>query len=201
MKLIKLQCPNCNSPLEAESGRGMMFCQYCGTKIMLDDGSRNININKNVNKTINQNINQRIDKTVRHIDEARLTEFKTKRNFTLLKYGGIALVVVIIVIVSAIQGFFSDREKKKQAEEGIAKGYIAVAEAEYSMEGDNYQTVLKQLEANGFINIETIDLDDADEKEFRKGDGDVESVSIAGNSSFQKGDYFDPNAKIIISYH
>ena len=39
IKTVSLKCPECNANLEIEEGRKRCFCQYCGTKIMLDDGS------------------------------------------------------------------------------------------------------------------------------------------------------------------
>ena len=37
MKVISLKCPECGASLSIEEGRTQCFCQYCGTKIMLDD--------------------------------------------------------------------------------------------------------------------------------------------------------------------
>lgn len=40
MKLISLTCPNCNANLDdIDSSRPFCYCQYCGTKIALDDGT------------------------------------------------------------------------------------------------------------------------------------------------------------------
>lgn len=40
MKLISLTCPNCNANLDnIDPSRPFCYCQYCGTKIALDDGS------------------------------------------------------------------------------------------------------------------------------------------------------------------
>ncbi len=38
MKLISLQCPQCGAQLEVEATRNFVFCQYCGNKILIDDG-------------------------------------------------------------------------------------------------------------------------------------------------------------------
>lgn len=40
IKMVSLKCPECGANLEIEEGRKQCFCQYCGTKIMVDDGSR-----------------------------------------------------------------------------------------------------------------------------------------------------------------
>ena len=37
MKTQSFTCPNCNAPLESISGKPMMFCPYCGSKIANDD--------------------------------------------------------------------------------------------------------------------------------------------------------------------
>lgn len=39
MKLVKLQCPNCNAKLEVNSEMKQFTCNYCGTTTMLDDES------------------------------------------------------------------------------------------------------------------------------------------------------------------
>lgn len=40
MKLISLTCPNCNANLDnIDPSRPFYYCQYCGTKIALDDGT------------------------------------------------------------------------------------------------------------------------------------------------------------------
>lgn len=40
MKLISLTCPNCNANLDdIDPSRPFCYCQYCGTKIVLDDGT------------------------------------------------------------------------------------------------------------------------------------------------------------------
>lgn len=42
MKIIPVACPKCGASFEIEEGRDKCFCQYCGTQIVIDDGSRNI---------------------------------------------------------------------------------------------------------------------------------------------------------------
>lgn len=37
MKTQSFTCPNCNAPLEPISGKPMMFCPYCGSKIANGD--------------------------------------------------------------------------------------------------------------------------------------------------------------------
>lgn len=37
MKAYEIKCPECGASLEIEEGRKQIFCQYCGTRILIDD--------------------------------------------------------------------------------------------------------------------------------------------------------------------
>lgn len=58
MKIIRLTCTNCGAELELDADRKQAFCSYCGTKLYIDDESRNI--------------------THRIVDEARLKEAEVR---------------------------------------------------------------------------------------------------------------------------
>ncbi len=60
MKLIKQICPNCGAQISIDPGRGQAFCQYCGTRLLIDDESTTINVNQRI------------------IDEARLKEAEVR---------------------------------------------------------------------------------------------------------------------------
>ena len=36
MKMISLTCPECGADLETTSDRSILFCEYCGRKIMIE---------------------------------------------------------------------------------------------------------------------------------------------------------------------
>lgn len=38
VKIISLKCPECGADISIEEGHKQCFCQYCGAKIILDDG-------------------------------------------------------------------------------------------------------------------------------------------------------------------
>lgn len=55
MKLIAVKCPQCDATIDIDEQRKSCFCMYCGTKIILDDGSRTytyIHIDKTREKEI-----------------------------------------------------------------------------------------------------------------------------------------------------
>lgn len=59
IKVVPLKCPGCGANLSVEEGRKQCFCQYCGTKIIIDDGSTT--------------------HTYRKVDEARMKEAEAEK--------------------------------------------------------------------------------------------------------------------------
>ena len=76
MKLQAFNCPNCKAPLNLPAGsqdRRFIFCQYCGTKIAIDD----IEFYKEDSKTERSRI--RADRDVRKNQVDRDTELEKER--------------------------------------------------------------------------------------------------------------------------
>ena len=44
MNLVNTNCPNCGANLEVDTERGYCFCEYCGSKILIDDDDNEIHI-------------------------------------------------------------------------------------------------------------------------------------------------------------
>lgn len=65
---------------------------------------------------------------------------------------------------------------------------------------ENYEVVVKKLSDIGFTDIKTEIIYDLTTG-WLVSDGDVESVSIDGDTKFDKGDVVDSDAKVIITYH
>lgn len=63
---MELKCPRCGADLSVEKDRDVLFCQYCGTKIIITDENT---------FTINQNYNH----TIHTIDDANITRAETER--------------------------------------------------------------------------------------------------------------------------
>ena len=66
--------------------------------------------------------------------------------------------------------------------------------------GKNYQDVVNDISAAGFVNIQTKTIEDLVTGWLTK-DGEVEEVTIDGDGSFRAGDTFDKTVAIIVSYH
>ena len=77
MKVIQLKCPACGATFDISEDRTNFFCQYCGTKLHLDDESKTIHIN--------HRIDHKIEQTIRNVDEAAVREADAKTPPTLNK--------------------------------------------------------------------------------------------------------------------
>ena len=44
MKLIPLKCPNCGAQLNVNASKESVYCEHCGTRIMIDDGINRLQI-------------------------------------------------------------------------------------------------------------------------------------------------------------
>ena len=194
MKLHKMTCPNCDGMLEMKvlDDSDCIFCPYCGQKFYVDDGKKTYTINHNIN--INKNI--RIDKTIhnRYTDDAEVIKAKSKDNEN--KRAWIALIVCAVLCLGipfAMLTKFDIEEKQAEKAGKICAGFYR------DYEGEKYEAVVAQFEAMGFENIETIDLGDSGIA-FWKNET-VQSVSVAGDSSFDSTDYFYTTDPVIITYH
>ena len=106
MKIIPLVCPNCNANLEVKGDRDFIYCEHCGTKIIID----------------------KEEQVSRHIDEARIREadvsekirlkelelalFQKQRRFVLIIVGGIIGVILLIAAIYLL--FFSKAKSEAQ---------------------------------------------------------------------------------------
>lgn len=89
-------------------------------------------------------------------------------------------------------------EEEKGKEE--LEGKIALLRGHLSYLGKQYAEVKAELEDLGFTNIIVI-ADGNLGKLTAVLSGRINSITIADNGSFSKGDYFDPDAKIVIHYN
>lgn len=93
MKLLSLNCPNCHATIDADEGQTVLFCKYCGNKILLDDEA------------------QKIEYT--YIDKGRIVESENEKQIRLLelqmkieqerherKITGVVLGVSIIILLA-----------------------------------------------------------------------------------------------------
>lgn len=117
-----------------------------------------------------------------------------KRVKTGIKVG---IGVAIVLVLALVGGIASCSGKAASpAEAGKAK----VSASASSLQGKHFEDVQTLLEKDGFTNIQLRPKGDLVAGVLHD-EGDVDSVSIDGKTSFVSGDTFDANAKIVIAYH
>lgn len=76
IKTYSLTCPNCGATLEASSDRERMFCEYCGTKILLkDDSIKTINLKSDTIERLSEQRAARKEEQRKH-EEAEDKKFR-----------------------------------------------------------------------------------------------------------------------------
>ena len=188
-----LACPCCGARIEVDTnGRNSVYCSYCGNQISLFD--------KRAEHTINENINMNTDVVVRKSVQTRYTddaevlkeinkEKSEKRGLII----GLVMFLVSFGILFAMLGVEMIVEKQAKKEGKICAGFYG------DLEEKNYKEVVAHFEAAGFTNIELVDLNDSGLAFWKK--GQVETISVGGNTSIDSSDYFYPDTKVVITYH
>lgn len=188
MKLHKLTCPNCNGSLDMEIAEETtaVFCPYCGQKFLLDDEKTEHTINKNIS------INKTIYK--RYTDDADVIRAKNEASKNKIDFKQLLILLGILFLIPAILfgGLFFNKTIN-QLQGKISAGYYG------DLVGKDYKTVEAHFEAAGFTNIELIDLNDSGLAFWKN--GKVETISVGGDTDFESTDWFEPETKVVISYH
>ena len=206
------QCPNCNASLTFDDNREFGFCQYCGTKIILDDY-----------RTMHRVIDEaRIKEVELCMKELELEENELLRGHKSRKKAfSIALVFVIVgafftlvipagfigLLIMEIGGLIAlftfisaDKQKKNIQDARYSRmGMIKLTESVVDYEKQNYRSIEAAFAAIGFINITTVNLHDLKAGIIKKS-GAVEEVTIDGKVP-SYGEWYNPSARIIITYH
>jgi hypothetical protein len=101
------------------------------------------------------------------------------------------ICLALLLFVTVLAGCDDDKSHENEAK---------VPSSSKDFKGENYQDVTTQLESAGFSHIETVVLDDLITGWLTK-DGEVEEVSINGDTDYDAGSWFAKDALIKITYH
>jgi cell division protein FtsL len=139
-----------------------------------------------------------VDESTRETDKQEYLNARARvKTFT-----KIIVVIVIIAVIAVIVGIgsCSANSAMKDAANSSDPAKAKVTKSSTSFEDEYYDDVKTLLEKDGFTNVELRPMGDLITGVLHK-EGEVESVSIDGNTSFTSGTYFDKNAKVVIAYH
>lgn len=98
MKLQEFACPNCHAPLVPIKDARYMFCDYCGTRIVIDD----IEYYQEDSKTERKRMQIDADVRKHEIDMEAKTYGQEKRQETLL-----LILMTIMIVAFLIFGIFA----------------------------------------------------------------------------------------------
>jgi transcription elongation factor Elf1 len=217
-------CPNCNAGISVEDdSREFAFCQYCGTKIMLDD-------HRETHRYVDEaKVRQAETDRMIRLRELEMQEEEQKRKnrirsvllkiwlgisaFTILLdllvwiiYGGeyAALFFFYIVLLAVAGGAFLIFVvlPGRDAEQALLRNGngIRFPRLDQSLEEMNFETLEQILKTAGFTNVNTINMHD-----LRLGlltrPGRIESVTVNGKPISGLRKVYPADSQIVIRYH
>lgn len=216
VKIIALKCPQCGADLEIAQGKEVIYCTYCGTKIIVDNENEHV---------------------YRHIDDADIERAKTERmvqirqlsideqnkqqKTKLVLYWAISCAILIVIgiigfsidnagmgmcIMFALLDFafgmlyLTEKNDKDKEEANIRAGRIKIKHNSSELKGKDYNYVENMMKSAGFTNISLQPMGDLTFGIIKKS-GQVDNISINGDDNFGSDSWFYPDSSIIISYH
>ena len=110
---------------------------------------------------------------------------------------GAIVVAMWIALFAVING---DNKKKKKARRIISSNEVQISEKMQDYEEKNYNSIVALYKAAGFTNINIVPLCDLNIFTSKK-NGQVEDITIDGDSDFDEGDVFSKLSNVTITYH
>lgn len=231
MKYISMVCPNCGANLEnVDSELKQCYCQYCGTKIAIDDGTK---VTKNYNYDEADIIRAQTEQQIR-LQEMKQQEEdlkqlkKNKKMYYKILICVIAVSLVVdffvwifageenagigIMLIMAISlwgglyGVITFESKEKEVRdrakevEAIRNGYVKFPTRVFPCNEQQYFEVENAIRAAGFVNVTSINMHDLTLGILQK-PSLVESISVNGDKINSGGEMYPINTPIVITYH
>ncbi|MCR4922887.1 MAG: TFIIB-type zinc finger domain-containing protein [Lachnospiraceae bacterium] len=216
ISLSTVKCPQCNADLSVEGNKEFFFCQYCGTKVMVN------NENEYIYRTIDEaGIKQaETDRFIR----LRQLEMQERAEHSRKKLIVMWLIATALLTLMGIIGMTIDNEgmgmclflamlvgmwgsgallenkKKRRLHVAAGPNEVAITGVMQGYRERNYNSVLSLYRIAGFTNVNAVALRDLTIFNLRR-NGQVEEVTINGVSEFEEGDIFPKSANVLITYH
>ena len=192
MKTIQLTCDICGAQMDLHDD--VAVCSFCGTTKVIDDET--VTNNYNYNYSFEEH------------DEARIRENETREKIRLQElenqekekervhkenkwlYIFVAGVLALCILFTIIGSLFS----------GPGSDEVQMPCSSSDLEGENYVEVVQQLKDMGFTRIKITPIHDL-VTGWITDDGDVEKVSIGGDTDFEEGEIFEKDEPVTVTYH
>lgn len=224
------KCPNCNAALSFSDDRDFGFCEYCGTKILLDDYRSTQRIVdeakiRQVEAEKEIRLKELALQESRYNQQAKEKERNTKvrRILTYIWIGvSVILTTICVLLMSSGNDFglgfimlgyldlpiiiggaillFKVIPNKEIERELLKNGGIKFPKSIEPFQEKDFETVRTVLSRAGFKNIDVVNMHDVVIGLFQKPNL-VESISVAGERIQSGGKVYMPEAQIVITYH
>ncbi len=108
MRLISMKCPECKANLSVEEGRKYCFCQYCGTKIMLEDDrvNKTYYTYRNEARLRQAEIDREIALKKLEIEKIKVEQEEKRKNKNRKLKIVVSITLAIVSSVSGLLGYF-----------------------------------------------------------------------------------------------
>lgn len=108
MRLISMKCPECKANLSVEEGRKYYFCQYCGTKIMLEDDrvNKTYYTYRNEARLRQAEIDREIALKKLEIEKIKVEQEEKRKNKNRKLKIVVSITLAIVSSVSGLLGYF-----------------------------------------------------------------------------------------------
>lgn len=214
IQFVSVRCPDCGAELSIENGREQAFCSYCGAKVLVHND--NEHIYRNIDEA---RIKEAENERILRLRELELEEKENSRSrkSLFIAYGvalGFVLIGALICIAEPLAGmwgiiiggyiglftFIKSDEKKKKQKKYVSPNEAVITDSMIGCEEKNYNSVVMLYRGAGFTNVTAVPLNDLNILSQRK-NGQVEAVTINGNSDFDEGDVYPREANVLVTYH
>jgi|GEM_PF-939203 hypothetical protein len=215
IRTIALTCPNCGSALTVEDDRKFIYCEYCGTKVMLHDDSTQT-IHTIDEAAIKRAENERYSQEMQVQQQER--ERKMRARFLVFWIATIMLCMALVIVglvtdfepllfffpvgflIGAGGFIYLLHRKKMDMRRNPTDRTAKVNDLIASAQGRNAEKVRQELLLLGFTNINMIPLNDLPPLLMIR-NGTVKGLSIDGEQELWEGQLFSENAKVTVTYH
>lgn len=223
MNIISIKCPDCGASLEVDENREMVFCSYCGAKIVLQNENEHIERKIDQARVEQEKTNRLIVEHQIEMEKQEAAREEEHRQRNMMIWGGVTGVLLLIGIIGysagitgasiclllaifiGISGGIKFFGRKSRSDILAQKRIILSDEVIITQEmcnciDKNYNSVVALFRAGGFTSINVIPLNDLSFLRKRM-NGMVAEVSINGSTDFKCDEIVPNNSQVVITYH
>ena len=95
----------------------------------------------------------------------------------------------------------NETNETSETNETIPDGMLALPYSSYAYLWTDYTEIVEDFEEAGFTNITTIPLGDLTDDDWFTFENEYDEITVAGETSFSKGDIYPADVEIVITYH